>query len=259
MKVSLLDNSLWAASFAGNVILFSVLLFRGRWRQFPIFTAWMGYYVIENVVAYLILRFNPGLYTPIYWVMFVIDFLLQITLIFEIARVVLGPTGTLVQDARSKFFLWGLAGALIAAALTIAVHPMTLRSADAWGIRAFLFTSLLFCELFLAMRMWAQKLGLVPRNYVMSLGTGLIIWSLVSVGVDIAHSYFGSLHVSDFNALEHIRTASYIVAVGYWAVSFWLAEPERKPLSPEIQKYLVALHAKVQYDSSQVSGVQNLR
>ena len=258
MKVSLLDNTLWAASFAGNVVLFLVLLFRGRWRQFPVFTAWMGYYIIENVVAYLIFRFDPASYTTIYWLMFAIDFLLQIALIFEIARVVLVPTGTLVQDARAKLFLWGLVGALIAAALTIAVHPMTHRSADAWGIRAFLFTSLLFCELFLVMRMSAQKLGLAPRNYVMSLGTGLIIWSLVSVAVDVAHSYFGTLHVHDFNALEHIRTASYIIAVIYWTVSFWLTEPDRKPLSPEMQKYLVALHAKVQYDSSQVSGVQNL-
>ncbi len=259
MKVSLLDNALWAASFAGNAVLFFVLIFRERWRQFPIFTAWMGYYVIENIVAYLILSFNPVFYSTVYWVMFSLDFLLQIALIFEITHVVLRPTGSWVQDARSTFLLWGLAGAFLAAGLTIAVHPLVHRSADTWGIRAFLFTSLLFCELFLVMRVSAQRLGLVPRNYVMSLGTGLTLWSLVSVGVDVAHSYFGAAHVADFTMLEHIRTSAYILAVMYWIATFSVAEPERKPLSPEMQNYLLALHARVQYDSTQVSSAQNSR
>lgn len=259
MKVSLLDDILWAASFAGNLILFLVLVIRGRWRQYPIFTVWMGFYVIESIAAYLIYSYAPKIYATAYWSMFAIDFLLQISLVFEIARIVLAPTGTWVKDARAKFFLWGIAGTLVAAGLTIAVHPLVHHSADTWGIRAFLFTSLLFCELFLAMRLLAQRLGLVPRNYVMGLGTGLMIWALVSVGVDTAHSYFGLSHPADFTILEYIRTLSFIIAVFYWIITFWAAEPERKPLSPEMRNYLVALHAKVQYDSSQVSSVQNLR
>lgn len=259
MKVSLLDNALWAASFVGNLVLFLILLLRGRWRDFPVFTALMGYYAAESMASFAIFRYLPQIYAPAYWGMFAIDFLLQIALIFEVARVVLRPTGSWVRDARSSFLLWGAAGALIAAGFTIAVHPLTHRSADIWGIRAFLFTSLLFCELFLAMRISSQKLGLVPRNHVMSLGIGLIIWSLVSVAVDVAHSYFGTSHPADFTMLEHIRTLAYIAAVVYWIITFWMEEPERKPLSPEMQNYLVALHAKVQYDATQVSSAQNLR
>ena len=171
----------------------------------------------------------------------------------------LRPTGTWLQDARTSFLISGTLGALIAAGLTIAVHPSAPKTIDAWGIRAYLFTSLIFCELFLVMMLAAQRLGLGWRNHVMGLGLGLTAWALVSATVDVAHSYYGTAHPRDFRTLEHIRTFAYISAVIYWTVTFWIQEPERRPLSPEMQKYLVALHAKVQYDSSQVSSVQNLR
>jgi len=259
MKASLLDNALWAASFAGNLILFFILLYRRRWQQFPVFTTLIGYYVLENIVAFLVYRYDRNIYATVYWITFALDFLLQIALIFEVARIVLRPTGTLLQDKRVGFFIAGLAGALIAAALTFAVHPSVPKSILAWGIRAYLFTSLLFCELFLATMFAAQRLGLVWRNNVMGLGQGLTAWALVSAMVDVAHSYYGAVHPHDFMTLEHIRTFAYISAVVYWAITFWLPEPARRPLSEEMQKYLVALHAKVQYDSTQVSSAQNLR
>jgi hypothetical protein len=259
MNVSLLDNALWAASFTGNLILFVVLLIRRRWLQFPVFTALIGYYVLENMVVYLVYLYDPNVYTKVYWVTFALDFLLQIALIVEVARVVLRPTGTWLRDARTSFLISGTIGALIAAGLTIAVHPSTPKTIDAWGIRAYLFTSLIFCELFLAMMLAAQRLGLGWRNHVMGLGQGLTSWALVSAMVDVAHSYYGVSHPHDFRTLEHIRIFAYIGAVIYWTAIFWLPEPQRRPLSPKMQEYLVALHAKVQYDSSQVSSVQNLR
>jgi hypothetical protein len=259
MKVSLLDNMLWAASFTGILILFIVLLWHKRWQQFPVFTTLIGYYVVENVVGFLVLRFDPSLYTKVYWITFAIDFLLQVALIVEVARVVLRPTGTWVRDERTGFIILGTVGALIAAGLTIAVHPSVPKTIDAWGIRAYLFTSLIFCELFLVTMFAAQKLGLLWRNHVMGLGQGLTAWALVSAMVDVAHSYYGTAHLHDFTALEYIRTLAYIGAAIYWTVIFWLPEPERRPLPEEMQKYLVALHSKVQYDSTQVSSAPNLR
>jgi magnesium-transporting ATPase (P-type) len=260
MKLSLLDSALWIGSFITEIALLFVLIVRGRWRQFPVFTALISFYVTQAILMFFIYRYSsPATYTQIYWITFAIDFMLQVALVFEIARIVLRPTGTWVRDARSSFLIGGLVGACIAAGLTMAVHPSALRSMDAWGIRAFLFTSLLFCELFLAMMFASQRLGLEAKNYVVGLSIGLTMWALVSAAVDVAHSYYGSMHLHDFRLLEHIRTFAYIAAVLYWTVIFWLPESERRPLSPEMQKYLVALHAKVQYDSSQVSSVQNFR
>ncbi|HYK35199.1 hypothetical protein [Alloacidobacterium sp.] len=259
MKVSLLDNALWAASFAGTFILFVVLLLYRRWQQFPVFTTLIGYYVVENIIGFLVIRYDPHLYATVYWITFAFDFLLQVALIIEVARVVLRPTGTWVRDARASFLISGIVGAFIAAGLTFAVHPSVPKTIDAWGIRAYLFTSLIFCELFLVTMFSAQKLGLVWKNHVMRLGQGLTAWALISAMVDVAHSYYGTAHLQDFKTLEHVRTLAYIGAVIYWIAAFWLPEPERRELPEEMQKYLVALHAKVQYDSTQVSSAQNLR
>ncbi len=259
MKVSLLENALWAASFTGTLVLFAVLLFRRRWLQFPVFTTLIGYYVLENIFGFLVLRYDRLLYPKVYWITFALDFLLQVALIVEVTRVVLRPTGTWLRDERAGFLILAIVGALVAAGLTFAVHPSVPKTIDAWGIRAYLFTSLIFCELFLVTLFAAQKLGLVSGNHVMRLGQGLTAWALISAMVDVAHSYYGTTHFSDFNTLEHVRTLAYIGAVIYWTVSFWLAEPERQPLPEEMQKYLVALHKKVQYDSTQVSSAQNLR
>lgn len=260
MKVSLLDNALWAASFIGNVVLFLVLALRGRWRQFPIFTTLIGYYALESITLFYVYRAFPfHVYVLLYWITFALDFLLQVALIVEVARVVLRPTGSWLKDERTRFLVSAIIGALIAAGLTFAVHPSVPKSLDAWGIRAYLFTSLIFCELFLVTMFAAQKLGLVWRNHVMALGQGLTAWALISAAIDVAHSYYGTAHPADFKTLEHVRALAYIGAVIYWTIAFWLAEPERRELPEEMQKYLVAMHAKVQYDSSQVSSAQNLR
>ncbi len=34
----------------------------------------------------------------------------------------------------------------------------------------------------------------------------------------------------------------------YWVRVIWRPEPQQAPVSPEMQRYLVALHAQVQYD-----------
>lgn len=258
MSFSSLENVLWVTGFAGQVLLLICLLLRRRWRQFPIFISFICFDIVRDIVVFWVFQNgSQHTYSIVYWTAFVCDTTLQIALVFEIGRIVLRPTGTWVRDARFTFLTAGLVGALVAVGLTYAVHPSISMSLASWEIPAYLFTSMLFCELFLAMMFAANRLGLAWRNHVMGLGQGLAIWALVSVGVDIAHSYFGANH--NFNALENVRSLTYQSAVVYWIVTFWLEEPERRPLSPEMQKYLVALHAKVQYDATQVSSMQNLR
>jgi hypothetical protein len=256
MSFSSLENVLWVTGFAGQILLLMCLLLRQRWRQFPIFTGFIFFDIVRDIALFWAFQHgSPHAYAVVYWTAFGVDIILQIAIVFEIARIVLRPTGSWMRDARSTFFIIGLIGALVALGLTYVVHPSSSTSLASWEIRAYLFTSMLFCELFLAMMFAANRLGLVWRNHVMGLGQGLAIWALVGMALDITHSYFGANH--QFNTLESVRSITYQVAVIYWMVTFWLEEPERRPLSPEMQKYLVALHSKVQYDATQVSSMQN--
>ncbi len=251
MNLSLLDNALWAAGLIGNAALLFVLLYRGRGKTFPAFAAWIAFEILFSVLLVLINRFaSYSVYAWTYWSGAIVDVALQIAVVIEIARIVLRPTGAWSADARGRFVGIGAAGAIVAMALAWGAHPSAPTSLDAWEMRASLFTSILICELFTAVLMASQQLGLVWRSHVMRLGQGLTVWAIVSFAVDAAHSYYGG--VRHFNLLEHLGSFAFLAAQVWWIVSFWADEPARKPLSPEMQRYLVDLHQRVQYDLANV-------
>jgi hypothetical protein len=110
-------------------------------------------------------------------------------------------------------------------------------------VRGELFTSLVVCELIAVLTRTSQSLGLGWRNHVMALGNGWTAWAVVAILVDGLHSYFGAqLH---FGALEQARMVVYLMALGYWSVQFWMEEPARQPISPELSAYIQDLHRRI--------------
>ena len=252
MNLSLLDNVLWAASFLGNAALLLVLIVRGRWRTFPIFSFWIGFQVALTIALFEVYRHGSlGLYRWTYWTAAFIDIALQLGILWEVARIVLRPTGTWVRDARSFFLTFGIAGTVIAMGLAFALHPAARSSLAAWELRGEAFSSLLICELFVALLFASSRLALVQRHHVMALAQGLTVWALLSVGTDVAKNYISTGPV--FTQLDHVRIFAYLGALVYWIVIFWLPEPQRNPLPPEMLNYLVALHKRVAYDLESVS------
>jgi hypothetical protein len=257
MTLSVLDNILWAAGFVGHAALLLVLLFRHRWRQFPIFTCLIAYQALDTIILFLVSRYGSRhSYAVTYWTADVIDFLFQLGLIFEISRVVLRPTGTWVRDARSSFILVGGIGAAIALALCLIVKPLAPSAFSIWEIRANLFTAMLDCELFLAMLYASNRLGLEWRNHVMGLAQGLTAWAFAAVGSDLAHIILGWSR--QFFVLDYLLSFLYLTVLIYWVFTFWRPEPERAPLSSEMKDYLMALHKRVQYDLEQVTRNRSL-
>src|SRR3984885_908719 len=256
MNLTALENILWAAGFIGHAALFLVLLIRRRWRQFPILTYLIAYQLIETIVLFLVFRFGTHQnYVDIYWAAVVVDFLFQLALIFEIARVVLRPTGTWVRDARSSFIVWGLTGTAFAVGLCLAIKAPLGSTAGIWEIRGDLFTALLDCELFLAMLFASNKLGLEWRNHVMSLAQGLTVWAFVSAVSDLASIFLG--WTQQYRIVQLFPSFLYIAVLFYWQVAFWRPEAVRAPLSEEMKDYLVALHSRVQYDLQQVTQTRD--
>jgi len=244
MNLSSLDDLLWAASFLGHAALCLTLLIRGRWRTFPVFTVLIGFQTLLTVALYVLSARGLTIsYAYTYWSAEVFDFFLQIGVVLEMARIVLRPTGTWIHDARRQFLLGGGAGVGVAALLAWGVSPPGLRSLEVWQVRGSLFTSLVTCELVLVMALSATRLGLGWRSHVMALGQGLAVWSIVAVGVDGIQSFVGG--AQQFATLDHLRIAVYCGALAYWTVQFWVAEPARRPISPEMRDYLVALHKTI--------------
>ena len=108
MNLSAQDEALWAAGLVGNAVLFAALILRQRWRGFPVFSVLIGFYVARTVLLFAMYRYSSAIwYARVYWFAASMDFGLQLGVVWEVARIVMRPTGTWVQDARKQFFLWG--------------------------------------------------------------------------------------------------------------------------------------------------------
>jgi hypothetical protein len=247
MNLSALDWLLVAATSLGNTALFAVLVLRGRWREFPVFTALMFFETIQSPLMYaLVLHGSNDWYSRVYWSSVLAEFVLQLGVIWEIARIVMRPTGTWVHDAKRTFILWGAAGILLAAALPFLVTPPAAGFLARLAVRGNLFTSLVICELIAVVTRTSKSLGLGWRNHVMALGNGWTAWAVIAILVSGLHSYFGAERY--FGVLEYVRMFAYLAALGYWMVQFWLEEPARQPISPELSNYIQALHRRIKMD-----------
>ncbi len=247
MRQATLDNLLWGAGFCGSVVVTGIMLMKGRWRTFPAFTGLLASPALATLVLYPLTRHAyQALYRDVYYPFTVLDVLLQLGVIAEIARNVLRPTGTWVHDARKQFFLSGVAGTAVAGALAFMVRPPT---SNHWGIfelRANLFSSLLMFELCVAVSLASNRLGLGWRSHVMAITQGLTLWSVIATVVNSLQSYYvgGRLYVYANDAQSFVVLATLI----YWGVQLWKEEPERQPISQELRKFILALHQRVQYD-----------
>jgi hypothetical protein len=253
MNLSALDWMLVAATSLGNTALFAVLIIRRRWRNFPVFTAYMGFETVLGPVLYALVQYGSwSWYARVYWSSSLIEFALQLGIALEIARIVLRPTGSWVRDARKQFFFWSAAGILFAAALPWLVTPPDSSLLGRLMVRGFLFTSLVICELIAVVTRTSKSLGLGWRNHVMALGNGWTAWVVVAILVDGLHSYFGAQRY--FSELDHMKMLAYLAALGYWVVQFWLEEPARQPISPQLSAYIQALHQSIKNDLDRVGA-----
>lgn len=247
MKLPLLVVFYIVATSLGNTFLFAVLIARHRWRGFPVFTAFMGFDTVLNPILYALYLHGPlSLYEHVYWFSVLIEFFLQLGVIWEIARTVMRPTGTWLRDAKKQFILGGAAGLLLAAALAWMLAPPASNLREGLETGSSFFTSLVVCELFVVMLLTAKRLGLGLRNHVFALVTGWSGWVMVAMVVDLLHGYYGTHFYYD--VLENMRKAAYLAALLYWTVQFWLEEPARKELPAELSAYIQALHERMKKD-----------
>lgn len=251
MHFSLIDKVNWVTASVASAALLFVMLWRGRWREFPILTTWLAFMTARTIALVLAYQSNSWYwYAHVYWTGLWIDFAFQLGVVVEIARIVLRPTGTWVRDAWGRFAAAGLAG-IVAAGLAAGlivwwINPPADSVQSYWLIRANLFTSLVVCGLFVGMSFMANRLGLGWRNHVMAVGQGLTAWSSLMLLTTAAQGLLGTQHL--YSALEVGRGFAYTAAICWMTVQLWVPEPERQPISPDLQQYILALHRRVEYD-----------
>ncbi len=249
MNFTLMAIVLWAAGVILNAALLFVLLYKRRYRTVPWFTAWMGTELVYNVALFLGYRFgSKHAYALIYWSSDVLDVLLQIAVILEIARYVLRRSGRWVEGARIRLTLMGSTAPLVAFGMAWFMKPAAQTRLDALEARSSLFTTILICLLFTAVVIASQQLGLGLRSHVMRETYGLIAWSLIAFVTDTLHAYWRTM--GHFTLLENVRIGVFQAALIYWAVAFWRPEDEPAVVTSDTINRLDDLATRLEYAQS---------
>ncbi len=232
MKLTALDELLWAAGFLSSAVLILILIWRARWRQFPLLTMWNAFVAGKSILCYLVYRSSGlgHLYARVYWGSLWLDFALQVGTAVELARVALRRNGAWVGDSL-KLFLFAAGCGVVAFALLSAwiVPPHGIYTA--WELREDLFVSLVICELLASVSLIANWLRLAWERHALAIAEGLTAWIAVSLVVNALQSYLGARY---FEEIEYFQSYAWIGATVWIAMEFAFptSETESSALEP---------------------------
>jgi hypothetical protein len=227
----------------------AVLVYRGRARKFPFFTALIGLNVVRTILLFFVLRYSTKtIYFYAYWSLLALDTSLQLAVVYELARQVFRPLDVWAVDLRRNFVLSFLLCVGVAFGLTCLADPPSQTWIQAFVTRGNLFAATLLSELFVAMMAFSIQAGLPWRTHVAKIAQGLGAYSLVAVFIEIGHSYIGGRsNVPVSKALSHLRMLCYLGCVMYWITHLWRREHAVYPVTAEMREKLFTLRAAVEY------------
>jgi len=233
VKVTLFQYVVWVATFAANIILLFVLIYRKAISSFPLFFSWIGFVTLRTAVLFeLHAKGMDKIYADIYWYGQIPEMFLMLGTAGEIVRHVLMPENRWSWGVRKPFVLLMIGAVLLAVIITAATHPFYPHTFLRWLYPSNLFCSALSFELGVAIVITANRFGLAWRNRVTGLAIGWMVWSFVTCLAEATRSYLPGSHL--IVTMNQLRIYSYLAAVVMWISAFWRHEPERKPMTAEM-------------------------
>ena len=256
MHLSLMEIVLWAAGLVFEAALIFVLLYKRRYRVVPWFTAWIAWVFLYTIALFLAYRFGfRHLYGLIYWSAGIVEMLLQVAMVFEIARSVLMRSGRWVEGARLRLVAIGSAALFVAGAMAWFMTAPAATPFQEMAARLSLFATILICLLSGAVMAASSRLGLGFRSYVMREVYGLVFWVLPVFALDTLHAYWRTKELVP--ALQNFKASLFASALIYWCVAFWLPEPEPELMTFDKKKDLEELAARLEYAQSHRASSTN--
>ena len=253
MAWSASEQLFWGAGLFEHAMLFLVLVRWSRWRTFPVLTALTGYEVLASVWLSSSHQFGTKhLYFVSYWTVAGLDYLFQLALMVEIARALFPPSAVWIYGWRSQLAGFSLLGAAIAGLLCGLMSPRGVTGLDSWDERVTLFTSLLVCEVYVAITITANRLKLRWSDHVAALGHGVALWSAAAVIGDVVHALDG--WTATFTNSDKARMIIYLGILLYWIYSFRRPEQGNTSGKEEIERMLESYKASVSFTNNDPEG-----
>ena len=204
----------WGIGFVLSASLFVMLASQRRDSE-KWFTAWIGFGCANSAALFLVSRLSvPHLYFLVYWIDAFLDLLLQLGVVYEVARAVLTRKGQWVAKSGDRLGVYFCVGVVASVVVSFTISPAAGTVVDVVFARANLFMTVLFCSTFGTVVLLSMRCGVGWRGRPAKLVYGLVVWNLVSFCTDTLHTYWST--IAYFTKLEYIRDASFIVVLIYW-------------------------------------------
>lgn len=254
MHLTGLDLLFWAAGFGAHLTLLGVLLIRGRFRTFPIFTAFILSNLGRTVALYFVEHHgNRTSYFYTFWSLGILDTVLQLAVVYEMYSRTFRPLGAWARDIRGTFAWIAAVTIAVAAGLTWMAAPHARLWMQVAVIKGNFFSSVAMSELFVGMIALSVKAGLPWKTHVARISQGLGAYSMIDLVIETGHSYFGvGRNTQIYALLSHFRMSAYLICVAYWIVMLWHNAPDQRKLPDSLRGQLIRLQNVVDSDLERI-------
>jgi hypothetical protein len=250
MRLTGLDFLFWAAGFVLNVTLLVILWYRHRAKSFPFFTAFITLIVLKTLVLYFVLHYGTKQsYFYTYWSLAVLETMLQLCVVYEVAAQVFRPLDTWAPDLRNSFvWLVGLSVA-VALGLTLLASPPARSWMQSFSTKGDLFASALMSELFLAMMAVSVSARFPWKTHVAAIAQGIGGYSLITVLIEAGHAYFGvGREMWAWLVFSPARMAAHLGCFIYWIFTLSYDERPARIMTKEMREKVLVLQTRMAYD-----------
>lgn len=236
-----MDNALVIASLLGEITVLCLLLSRKAWRTLPVFCCYIAWAALTDTAGLLIVNKSPAAYSQYYFYELIPDSIFQLVVLIELAWSVLKPSKSILP----KGAIYVVAGLVVLAGLLAwPLAGMTIPTNLSFRGEIYVHVQQTFAILrvvfFLVMAGFSQVLSIGWKDRELQIATGFGFFSIVSLIVAVLHSR-QEIGTHAYHLLDNAYSASYVGALGYWAVSFVTKEQERKEFSPQMQELLLLM------------------
>jgi len=234
MQLTHWDVVLWISGYVGNICLMTVLLVKRRYKTFPWFTLFMANELIQDPLLALIQHYGSGKqYGYTYWSLDILDSLLLIFVIFELARVVTKTIDEHRGVFRAHELLWVGAALLLMGVMCWILLPSLPDASPivALAFKAATASTVIMLGLTGYVSLAVFFYGVRFRVHAAAITYGLTAYVLTRMLV-----YVGVVNASSLDFQEKLLRWSkplYILMLFVWSLMLWLEEPKRK-LSTEM-------------------------
>jgi hypothetical protein len=238
MHLTGIDLLFWAMSFIGHVVLLSVLVLRGRFRAFPIFTSLVALNILRTIVLFTLREYGAqAWYFYTFWSLAVVDVGLQFGIVYELSSKIFRPLGEWARDIRRRLLLWVIASVVFTSLLSLIPKPSSSFWMQGLILRGSFFSAALMSELFILMLAFSAIAGLSWSSHVAKIATGLTIYSVCTLVLETINSFLGlkggGRIYEDFSRL---RIAVYLCCVTYWTVALWRNAPPVRQMPDHLRR-----------------------